>query len=310
MAAPPTASADDPTAVSLRLQAPDAARPDAQRCLMCLRRCSIATGQAGYCHSVVNRDGRLYSTIYGLLGEYGIDPIEKKPVRWYQPGTRVLSLGSLGCNLRCGWCQNWEIAFADARTPPTAPRMLPGRVVAYAQQHGCAGIAWTFNEPSIWVDYIYDCAQAARAAGLYTVLVTNGMFTPESIDLLAPWIDVYRADFKSLDDRLYREHTHVAGADGIRDGIVRMARHGAHVELVTVVMPGYHDDEHLARMARWIVETLGPATPWHLSRFVPYAHVTDIAATPDASIAAAARIGRAAGLRRIAEGDWYEQDHA
>lgn len=273
---------------------------------MCRRYCAIRPGQAGFCRAVVNRNGALYSTIYGLVAEYGVDPIEKKPVRCYQPGTRVLSLGTFGCNLRCAWCQNWEIAFVDASQPIAAPRYAPNDVVAAAQAAGCAGIAWTYNEPSIWVDFIADCADAAHAAGLYTVLVTNGLFSPESLELLGPLIDVYRADLKSFDAALYRQHCQLTSGESVRDGIVAMRQAGCHVELVTVVMPTFITAGHMERMAEWIVETLGPATPWHLTRFVPYARLTSLPPTSVADLHQAGAIAHQAGMSRVYVGDWYE----
>ncbi|MBV9789070.1 MAG: radical SAM protein [Chloroflexi bacterium] len=248
----------------------------------------------------------MYSTIYGLIAEHGVDPIEKKPVRCYRPGTKVLSLGTFGCNLRCSWCQNWEIAYVDASAPIRARRYSPAEVVAIAQASGCDGIAWTYNEPSIWVDFIADCAEAAHAAGLYTALISNGLFSPDAIHALHPLIDVYRADFKSLDAAMYREQGHLSSHQGVLDNIIAMHRAGVHVELVTVVMPTYITGEHLARMADWIIRELDVMTPWHLTRFVPYAQLTHLPPTPRAALDEAGAIAAAAGLRRVFIGDWYE----
>jgi pyruvate formate lyase activating enzyme len=276
------------------------------RCRMCLRYCALGPGQAGFCRAVVNQDGVLYSTIYGLIAEYGVDPIEKKPVRCYRPGTQVLSIGSFGCNLRCDWCQNWEIAFVDARQHIANPRYTPEQVVAAAQAAGCAGIAWTYNEPSIWVDFIADCAAVAHREGLYTVLVTNGLFSSDSLRLLQPLIDVYRADFKGLDPTVYRQHAHLMTNNAILEGVQAMYDAGVHVELVTVVMPTFVERDHLARMADWIVRNLGLAVPWHLTRFVPYARMPHLPPTTIEALQQAEEIARAAGLQRVFAGDWYE----
>jgi pyruvate formate lyase activating enzyme len=273
---------------------------------MCRRYCAIRPGQAGFCRTVINDGGVLYSTIYGLIAEHGADPIEKKPVRCYRPGTKVLSLGTFGCNLRCDWCQNWEIAFVDARAPITTPRYSAMDVVAAARASGCDGIAWTYNEPSIWVDFIADCATAAHAAGLYTVLVTNGLFSPESLAVLQPLIDVYRADLKSLDAELYRRHCSLSSGAAVRDGILTMHQAGVHIELVTVVMPTFVTGDHLARMADWITASLGPAIPWHLTRYVPYARLADLRPTTVEELRQAAVIAHAAGMTRVYVGDWYE----
>ncbi|MEI7644602.1 MAG: AmmeMemoRadiSam system radical SAM enzyme [Chloroflexales bacterium] len=275
-------------------------------CQMCQRYCAIRAGQSGFCRAVINRGGTLYSTIYGLIAEYGIDPIEKKPVRGYRPGTHVLSIGTFGCNLRCSWCQNWEIAFVDAHNPILADRYTPGYVVDMALKAGCAGIAWTYNEPSIWVDFIADCAAAAHEAGLYTVLVTNGFFSPESRSLLQPLIDVYRVDLKNLDADIYQKHCHIDSNQAVLDGIVAMHHAGIHVELVTVVMPELITPGHLDRMAEWIVENLGSATPWHLTRYVPYAQLIDLRPTSREELQQAAAIAHSAGMSRVYVGDWYE----
>ncbi len=275
-------------------------------CTMCRRYCTLRPGQAGFCRTVVNRDGVLYSTIYGLVAEYGVDPIEKKPVRCFRPGTRVLTLGSFGCNLRCSWCQNWEIAFVDASTPIKARRYTPAEVIARAQQAGCAGIAWSYNEPGIWIDYIVACARLAHAAGLYTVMVTNGLLSPESLALLGGLIDVYRVDFKSLDDDLLRDHAHLASSKDICSNLIAIRDSGAHLELVTVVMPTFTTGDHLQRMAQWITDSLGVETPWHLTRFVPYAGLSDAPPTAPETLQWAGALASTAGLQRVFIGDWYE----
>lgn len=275
-------------------------------CTMCRRYCALQSGQVGFCRTVINMEGALYSTIYGLIAEHGVDPIEKKPVRCYQPGTRVLTVGSFGCNLRCDWCQNWEIAFVDASTPIPGRRYTPAEVVAAAQRAGCAGIAWSYNEPGIWVDFIADCAIQAHQAGLYTVLVTNGLLSQESLALLRGLIDVYRADFKSLDSELFRQHAHLPSSAAVLDSLLTMRQDGAHLELVTVVMPHFITDDHLQRMAAWIVAHLGAETPWHLTRFVPYARLTELPPTPVGALERAGALAAQAGLRRIFLGDWYE----
>lgn len=287
----------------LRLQ-----RRDGQvaTCAMCQRYCAIRPGQTGYCSTVVNRDGELFSTIYGLVAEHGVDPIEKKPVRCYRPGTRVLTLGSFGCNLRCHWCQNWEIAFVDASTPIPARRYSPDEVVSIALSAGCAGIAWSYNEPGIWIDFIVDCAREARSAGLYTVMVTNCLLSHEALGTLAGLIDIYRADFKTLDNALLRAHAQLPSSAGICDSLLAMGRCGAHLELVTVVMPELFADDHLARMAAWIAEQLGTETPWHLTRYVPYARLSTLPPTSAATLERAGAIAVAAGLHRVFVGDWYE----
>ncbi len=276
---------------------------NARRCLACARHCLLRQGATGYCTAIANLGDALYSTAYGVVSEASVTPIENRPVYHYQPGSRVLCLGSLGCQLRCLFCQNWEVAFRDAQHGGglDAPNMPPERAIELALEQGCAGIAWTFNEPSIAPMYTLDCARLAHAAGLYTVFVTNGMMTNEALDLLGPYIDVYRVDIKSLEPAFYQR---VAGTDRITDifPVARRAKDefGIHVETVTNLMPTLNDsDEHLARLAERIASQLGSYTPWHLTTYVPYAHMTDIPPTPPETLQRARLIGLQAGLHYI-----------
>ena len=273
------------------------------RCLACSRRCLLHEQSVGYCTAVVNRHGTLYSTAYGVVGEVSITPIENRPVYHYRPGTHTLCLGGLGCNLRCAFCQNWEVAFRDARNGGglTVPNMPPERAIALALEQGCEGIAWTFNEPSISPMYVLDCARLAHGAGLYTVMVTNGMLTHEALDLLGPHIDVYRVDLKSLDAQFYQ---FVASTTNITDILPIASRaqreFQIHIEIVTNLMPSLNEsDNHLARLADAMVASLGVDTPWHLTSYVPYAHMTHIPPTPPETLARARAIGLRAGLHFV-----------
>jgi len=273
------------------------------RCLACARRCLLPEGAVGFCTAIAHEHRTLYSTAYGVIGEASVTPIENRPVYHYRPGSRTLCLGGLGCNLRCAFCQNWEVAFRDARHGGgiNTPNLLPEKALALALEQQCDGIAWTFNEPSISPVYTLDCARLAHEAGLYTVFVTNGMLTHEALDLLGPFIDVYRLDVKSLDAAFYQ---HVAGTNHITD-IFPVAQRAqqefdCHVETVTNLMPTLNDsDEHLARLADRIVSQLGVDTPWHLTTYVPYAHMTHIPPTPPETLMRARTIGQRAGLRFV-----------
>lgn len=273
------------------------------RCLACARHCLLHEESVGYCSAIVNWRGDLYSTAYGVIGEASVTPIEKRPVYHYRPGSRTLGLGGLGCNLRCNFCQNWEVAFRDARHGGnlTAPNVSPERAIALALEQHCEGIAWTFNEPSIMPVYVYDCARLAHEAGLYTVFVTNGFMTRQALKLLGPYINVYRVDVKSLDHAFYQQ---VAGTTRIADilPVAREAREtfGIHVETVSNLMPSLNDsDDHLGRLAERIVTYLGADTPWHVTTYVPYAHMTHIPPTPPATLQRARAIGLRAGLRFV-----------
>lgn len=295
----------DRSAATMRALSPTLWREEdgARRCLACARQCLLRQGATGYCTAIVHLDNALYSTAYGVVSEASVTPIERRPVYHYQPGSRVLCLGSLGCNLRCLFCQNWEVAFRDARSGGdlATPNLPPEQAVHLALEQGCAGLAWTFNEPSITPMYVLDCARLARAAGLYTVFVTNGMMTHEALDLLGPYIDVYRVDIKSLEPAFYQR---VAGTARVADifPVARRAQQefGIHVETVTNLMPDLNDsDEHLSCLAECIVAQLGALIPWHLTTYVPYAHMTDVPPTPPATLQRARAIGLSAGLKFV-----------
>ncbi|HEY0754309.1 MAG TPA: AmmeMemoRadiSam system radical SAM enzyme [Ktedonobacteraceae bacterium] len=273
------------------------------RCLACSRGCLLPDQGTGYCTAIVHQNGSLYSTAYGVIGEVSVTPIENRPIYHYRPGTRVLCLGGLGCNLRCSFCQNWEVAFRDARHGGqlSAPNLLPAQAIALARAQDCAGIAWTFNEPSIMPMYLLDSARLAHQAGLYTVMVTNGMMTRQALDLLGPHIDVYRVDVKSLDAAFYRRVANTQASTEIIP-LARQAQQdfGIHVEAVTNLMPTLNDsDDHLARLADALVSSLGSNVPWHLTTYVPYAHMKYIPTTPAATLARARAIGLRAGLRFV-----------
>jgi pyruvate formate lyase activating enzyme len=205
--------------------------------------------------------------------------------------------------LRCAFCQNWEISFRDARDGGklAAPNLPPERAIELALEQHCEGIAWTFNEPSISPMYTLDCAKLAHEAGLYTVMVTNGWMTNEALQLLGPYIDVYRIDIKSLDASFYRR---VAGSTQC-DTMFPVAQRAqqefnVHIETVTNLMPSLNDgDKHLARLAERIAHTFGENTPWHLTSYVPYAYMTNISPTPPEALRRARAIGLQAGLRFV-----------
>ena len=273
------------------------------RCNMCQWRCRIREGGVGHCKTVINHGGTLYTTIYGVVSSAAADPIEKKPVFHYKPGSLCFSVGTLGCNFRCVFCQNWEIAYADAlesaRTCNTG--IEPAMLVELAKKHGCTGVAWTYNEPSIWLNYTLDSAKLCKQAGLYTVYVTNGYATPEALDLIGPYLDVYRVDLKSMEDRYYKELIKIPNWRGVFDVAVRAKKRcNMHVECVTNVIPGWNDsEENLSNIARFIADDLGPETPWHISRFFPYGKLSDIPPTPPETLERAVRIGKDAGLQFV-----------
>jgi pyruvate formate lyase activating enzyme len=273
--------------------------PDgAVRCGACQRRCLIEPGDEGWCKTRRNEDGKLYSLIYGEVSSASVNPIEKKPVYHFHPGSRWLSLGSFGCNFRCPGCQNWEISHWT-RGGMVARYLSAEDSVAAAKASDCIGLSWTFNEPTIWFEYTLDAAKVAKRAGLYTNYVTNGSITREALAAIAPYLDVFRVDIKGFSDDTYERIGHIAQTPGILETVALAKSHGMHVEVVTNVIPRYNDSEtELRSIARWIKDTLGPETPWHVTKFYPHLQLAHLPSTPIAKLETARAIGTEAGL-------WY-----
>ncbi len=280
-------------------------RPDGKvKCHVCPRLCIIAEGRLGICKTRKNVGGRCYTLIYGKVCTVVADPIEKKPLFHFYPGTRVLSLGTLGCNMRCIHCQNWQIAHADALQDSDQLRDLPPeKLPLVAVNNDCQGVAWTYNEPTIWLEYPIDGARACHAHQpfLYTVFVTNGYITQESLDLVGPLLDAYRVDIKGFKPETYKFLAKLKDIDPIFDAAVAAKhKHGCHVEIVTNVIPTVNDDEETLRsIATWIAASLGDRTPWHVTRFYPYLELDYLPATPIETLERAMEIGREEGLKFI-----------
>ena len=276
------------------------------RCNLCLWRCGIKHGGRGFCQAHVNRHGTLYNLSYGILSAVDIGPIEAKPVRHYRPGTQVMSVGSYGCSFRCGGCHNLEISWGVtalddlARGASRAAYVTPEALVAAAQRHGAQGIAFTYSEPAVWLEYVLDVSLLARAAGLYTVYVTNSFVTEEALREMAPHVDVLCSDIKSLDDSFYKDICAAARVEQVLTAIEQAQRLGIHVETRTNVIPGKNDDADMLRgIAEWIRDHLGADSPWHITRFFPAYRLAHVTATPSETLWRAHDIARAVGLRQV-----------
>jgi pyruvate formate lyase activating enzyme len=275
------------------------AEGDRIRCGLCPHNCLIAEGDRGWCGARGVEGGRLQAYTYGLVSSIAVDPIEKKPVFHYCPGSQVLSLGSVGCSMRCGHCQNWQISRPKGDDGSVGLRSIePETVVLTALREGCPGIAYTYNEPVIWLEYVLDVGRVAHTNGLFNIMVTNGYVTAEGLDALAEVVDVWRVDIKGFSEESVRRLCHVGHAEVIREQAVRAKRvHGMHVECVTNVVPGINDsEEELRAVARWIAAELGPLTPWHVTRFMPYLEFAALEPTPLSTLRRAVEIGRDEGL--------------
>lgn len=281
---------------------------DRIRCGLCPNACRISAGSAGVCGVRTNVDGTLFATTYGHISSIAADPIEKKPVFHYHPGTAVLSVGSVGCSMKCGHCQNWRISRVSTLDDVELHELAPATLVDMAHKYRCPGVAFTYNEPVIWIEYVIDVAEACRAAGLFTVMVTNGYITPDGLDVLGPLIDVWRVDLKGATDQTYRNLCHVSGSQHVMAAAERAKHHwGMHVEVVTNVVPTVNDSaEELRAMATWISDSLGRDTPWHITRFFPYLEYADLEPTPLETLRTARAIGEEAGLDFVYLGNIQE----
>ena len=276
------------------------------RCGTCQWRCKINPDKFGVCGMYQNRDGTLYNLNYAMVSSAAADPIEKKPLFHFYPGTLAFSLGTLGCNFHCRHCQNWQISFADSSSLwKNCRELLPEREIELARQYNCQGIAWTYNEPAIWFEYTYDSARLAKENNLYTVYVTNGYSTPEALDTIGPYLDAWRVDIKGFSDAFYRSLAKVPDWKKILEVTKRAKQKwNMHVEVVTNIIPTMNDDdEQLEGIAGWICNELGELTPWHITRFYPQHQMTHLPPTPLKTIEHAYEIGRRAGLKFVYAGN-------
>ncbi len=278
----------------------------AVRCHVCQWRCRIGPGRLGLCKMRRNDDGVLYTLNYAEVSSAAVDPIEKKPLFHFHPGTMVFSLGGWGCNFHCKHCQNWQISWSEVCEPEYGSRKLSAEdSIKLTKEYRCGGIAWTYNEPAMWFEYTLDGARLAKAEDLYTVYVTNGFLTEEALDTIGPYLDAWRVDIKGFSDEFYLKLAKVSRWRGILDVAKRaQQKWNMHVEVVTNVIPTMNDDDaQLEGIAHWIRDNLGELTPWHVTRFYPHHQMQQLPATPVATLERAYNIGKKAGLHFIYVGN-------
>lgn len=273
---------------------------DRVRCNLCAHRCLIAAGKLGVCQVRQNVDGTLYTLVYGRAISQHVDPIEKKPLYHFHPGSLSYSMATPGCNFRCQWCQNWEISQMPRERDLIAGREAPPKqIVSDALASGCRSIAYTYTEPTIFFEYAYDTARLAHAAGIANVYVTNGYMSTEMLETFHPYLDAANVDLKAFRDETYRRYVG-AGLQPVLDSLITMKRLGIWMEVTTLVIPGINDDpDELREAARFVARELGVETPWHISRFFPHYKMGDIPPTPVETMRRAREIGWEAGLRYV-----------
>lgn len=276
------------------------------RCTLCPHYCLVAENAEGLCRARGVRDGRMVSLTYGRPATIISDEIEKKPLFHFHPGTRALSLGSYGCNVLCAGCQNWQISHASARTETARlPVLSPAEAVAMAQRHKLSGVAFTYNEPVVWIEYVHDVCLAFREAGLYTAFITAAYMTESALDYVAPVVDAFKFDLKAASAEGWARLTKVKDpAPALAMTVRAKERHGCHLEVVSNIVPGLNDDDaSLGAMAAWVYDNLGPDTPWHVTRFLPDFELSSLRPTPIKTLERGASLGRARGLRFVYVGN-------
>lgn len=259
---------------------------DRVHCHLCPHGCILSPDGIGACRARKNVDGQLYSLNYACVASIGLDPVEKKPLYHFHPGKLILSVGTFGCNFKCSYCQNWSIAHRDARTTELEPSGLADLAREYVDK-GNIGVAYTYNEPSIWYEYVLEAARLVRGKGLVNVLVTNGFINSEPLDRLLPFVDAMNIDVKAFTGSFYQKY-----CKGTLDDVMRTVERAAescHVEITTLVIPGLNDSpDEIGRLAKWI-SSINPDIVLHLSRFFPNYQMTDIPPTPAATLETAKR---------------------
>lgn len=273
-------------------------------CNLCSHHCRIKPGKRGICGVRENRDGILYSLVYGSLVAENCDPIEKKPLFHFLPGSLSYSISTVGCNFHCLHCQNYHISqFPHHNEGQIAGTVRsPAEVVQGAERTGCRSISYTYVEPTIFYEFARDCAMLAREKGIKNVFVSNGYMTPEVVRDLAPLLDGINIDIKAFSDDFYKKVCK-ARLQPVLDNVALMHELGVWVEVTTLLIPGLNDsDEELRAIARF-VKGIDPAMPWHVTAFRPTYKMTDRMATPAASLKKARDIGIAEGLLYVYEGN-------
>ena len=267
-------------------------------CTACPRRCKIGDGQHGFCGIRWNFDGKLYLVSHGLAIAVAIDPIEKKPLYHFNPGSMVFSMSTTGCSWACAFCQNWDIS---QRRVIAGWRLPPELAVKLAYSYGAQGITYTYNEPVVFIEYAYDVGVLAKKHGLFNTMVTNGYMTDETIDLVTKFIDAATIDLQGNGDPEFaKKFCLVPDVEAVFHAMAELKRKGVFVEVTDLVVPRYGDNLDQARkMIRWIVENLGPETPIHFLRFHPDYKLVDVPPTPVETLEKHAQIAFEEGMKYV-----------
>ncbi|MBN2203378.1 MAG: AmmeMemoRadiSam system radical SAM enzyme [Candidatus Aenigmarchaeota archaeon] len=244
------------------------------KCSLCARNCIIPDGKSGFCRVRKNINGKLYSLVYGRVCAASIDPIEKKPLYMFDPGSKALSISTVGCNFKCDFCCNFELSCASNMA---GDETSPQAVVEMAKRSNVQGIAYTYNEPTVFFEFALDIAKIAKKHGLYNIFVTNGYTSTKAIDMIAPYLDAATVDFKgSANPEFYKKFCSVPNVQPIFDALLAYKKNSVHVEITNLIVPNVDEDKKdFKKLCEWIVKNMGPKTPFHILRFYPSYKMSD-----------------------------------
>ncbi|MEW6068460.1 MAG: AmmeMemoRadiSam system radical SAM enzyme [Nitrospirota bacterium] len=272
------------------------------RCFLCAHHCIIKEGKRGICHVRENKDGTLYSLVYGKVISMNVDPIEKKPLFHFLPGSISFSIATVGCNFRCLHCQNYEISqYPKEHDDIAGQDVSPEGIVEAAKRYGCESISYTYTEPTVFFEFAYDCARLAHEKGIKNVFVSNGYTSPEATKTIAPYLDGNNIDLKG-DAEFYKK---ICGAkvEPVKETIKLMKELGVWVEVTTLIIPDHNDSEDCLRNIAEFIKSVDPSIPWHVTQFYPTYQLTDKPRTPIKILRRAREIGFEAGLKYVYEGN-------
>jgi pyruvate formate lyase activating enzyme len=277
-------------------------------CTLCPRFCRLGEGQAGFCYIRKNIGGKLYSLGYGASTGFAVDPIEKKPLNHFLPGTGVLSFGTAGCNLGCRFCQNWSISKATLDNAQSL-RVSPEKVIDLALRNNVPSIAFTYNDPVIWGEFVVDISRLAREQGLKSVMVTAGYITPEARPEVYRYIDAANVDLKAFSERFYHKVT-FSHLDPVLDTL-KWLKHETDIwfEITNLMIPGENDDpDETRRLCDWVLANLGDSVPLHFTAFHPDFKMIDKPRTPAATLKRARQIALSAGIKYCYVGNVFDDE--
>jgi len=277
-------------------------------CHLCAHNCNISDSGFGVCGVRQNIKGMLYTLVYGEAIAAHIDPIEKKPLYHFLPSSKSYSIATIGCNLKCGFCQNWQISQSTKKEYPVYKNkeFMPADIVKEAKESSCKSIAYTYTEPTIFFEYAFDATKLAKEAGIYNVFVTNGYMSKAAIEMISPYLDAANVDLKSFRDDFYKKICK-ARLNPVLDSIRYMKKLGIWVEVTTLIIPGENDSKEELKDIAQFIAGIDKDIPWHISRFHPDYDFTQYSATPLETLKEAEDIGKSSGLRYIYLGNVAEE---